>query len=673
MGELVADGRLRRSPLRRPGPIAAVWLLALVLAGVNGVTRWAPAPSGDGMAATLQAEMTELLLWEVFLPRLAVSLLAGAALALSGALLQSALRNPLAEPATLGVSAGAQLALAVATIYAPAWLDGYGQVAICLAGAILAIALVFALAARGGLEPTSLVMAGLIVGLYAGTLSAALSLFHRHYLTGLFIWSSGSLVQNGWGGALALVVTLALSVAASLLIRRPLGLLAVDDAGARSLGVPVATIRLLAAAIAVLLAAVVAAHVGMIAFIGLLAPALLRTVGGEGRHRRLLYAPVLGAGLLLLADQFVQLAPTPRELPTGAVTALIGGALLLWLLRRQPATAAEIAMPAPPVAMVGSCAQRGFVLVALVLLGGGTLASLAFGQGAAGWHWASGEALAGLMSWRAPRTVAAAAAGAMLAVAGALIQRLSGNPMASPEILGVTSAAALGLIVLLFIVPGAGPELQLLALAAGAGLALFGLLAMLKGGRLPPERLLLSGVALGAVFSALAAALMASGDPRMAVLMNWLAGSTYRIGAEDARRAAIAALLLLAPLALISRPLALLSLGTAPAVALGLAVGRARALVITLTALLTAAATLLVGPLSFVGLMGPHLARLCGLRSVATHLCGSAILGALVMVTADWAGRNLIFPYQVPAGLMATLFAGPWLIALSAAHGRSSA
>jgi iron complex transport system permease protein len=120
------------------------------------------------------------------------------------------------------------------------------------------------------------------------------------------------------------------------------------------------------------------------------------------------------------------------------------------------------------------------------------------------------------------------------------------------------------------------------------------------------------------------------------------------------------ATLTLAPFA--ARWLEILPLGTSSARAVGLNVGVARLMLLLLTALATAAATLVVGPLSFVGLMAPHMARLLGLQRPMVQLFGAAIIGALLMVTADWLGRSILFPWQIPAGLVATLIGAPYLL-----------
>ena len=240
------------------------------------------------------------------LPRIAVSILAGAALGLAGTLFQQVLRNPLAEPTTLGVSAGAQLALMAVTLYAPWFLD-FAREEIALAGAALATLLVFGLAWGSALSPISLVLSGLIVSLFAGACGAMLTLFHHDYLQSVFIWSTGALDQDDWSKVLYLLPRLAGAAALTIFLIRPLSIAGLGDEGARSLGVSLHSIRLLVVSVAVALSAFVVSAVGMISFIGLAAPALARLSGARRLGDQLVWASIIGAALLWLTDQFVQL------------------------------------------------------------------------------------------------------------------------------------------------------------------------------------------------------------------------------------------------------------------------------------------------------------------------------------------------------------------------------
>ncbi len=606
----------------------------------------------------------QLLLDYSFLPRLVVSLLCGAALALAGAIFQQVMRNPLAEPTTLGVSAGASLALTLALAFAPGTL-AYGRDWIALVGAAFATVAVFALAWNRALSPFALVLAGMIVGLYCGALAGGVQLFENPYLRSFYLWGAGSLSQQDWSITLYLLPRIGAAVIVIALIVRPLTVLGLDDEGARSLGVSLFGVRLVALTVAVALSAFVVSAVGIIGFIGLAAPALVRLAGARRFASRLLWAPILGAVLLCLTDQLVQwLANGDRELvPTGAATALLGAPLMLWMLPRLRTGPEPFRNSTPDPMRRARHPWRAIALAMLILL---LLlyTSLHLGQNGQGWHWDSPRQLMPVLQWRAPRLVGAVAAGAMLAMAGTLMQRLTGNPMASPEILGVSGGAALALIVLLMLSSHINQTAELSACAFGAFASLAIILLLARRSDYAPDRILLAGIALGALSSVLLLVFMASGSAQVSTLQNWMAGSTDLLTSNQAAFAAGVAAILLALAPLLRRWLVLLPLGSQAPRALGLDVARARLLVLAFTALLTAAATLTVGPLGFVGLMGPHLARMMGLHRPLQQLIGAAVLGGLIMTAADWLGRTILFPYEVPAGLIATLIGGPYLMGL---------
>lgn len=664
-----------RQATGRPERAASPWvggmLLLLALAGLAGVctvsnlsVQLPPHLWIDALLRPNIDDMRQVLVHYAFLPRLAVSLLCGAALGLAGAVLQQVLRNPLAAPETVGVSAGAYLALALATLAVPSLAAGAREW-VALAGGFAAVAAIFALSWHKGLSPLSVVLAGLVISLYASAIAAVLIVLKRDWLMSLFIWGAGSLGQQDWTTTLWLLPRLGLVTLAIGLMVRPLTLLGLDDASAKSLGVPLAAYRFAGLAAAVALTAFVVAAVGVIGFVGLAAPAMARLAGARRFGQRLVFAPVIGAVLLWATDQGVQVLTGPQGdlLPTGAMTAMLGAPLLLWLL---PRLSPGLEMPSLSVERLPRTRRPWLILMTMALLLLAVIGlALLLSPGPQGWNLAFGDQLQPMLDWRLPRVVAALSAGGMLAVAGLMMQRLTGNPMASPEVTGISAGAALGMIVAMFVLTDAGRPTQMAAATLGAFAALCIALALGRRAAYAPERLLLVGVALAALFDGLILILMASGDPRAFVLLNWYTGSTYRIDVPAAALAAGVAVVLLALTPSFLRWLEVLPLGPAAARSLGLNLPMTRLLVLLMTAALTAASTLIVGPLTFVGLMAPHLARRLGLARALPQALGAALVGALIMVGADWIGRIVIFPRQVPAGLVATLIGGPilmWLL-----------
>lgn len=645
-------------------------LILLLLAAAGGLTIYnlaqqlPPAQWMRALSAPDIDDVRQMLFHYSLLPRLTVSLLAGAGLGLVGVLFQQVLRNPLAEPSTLGVAAGAQLGLTIATLWVLPGGEFTRQLA-AMVGAIVVGGLVFGVAWGKRMSPVTLILAGLVLGLYCGAVNSLLALFHYDQLQGMFLWGTGALNQQDWSAVQFILPRLLVAGLLAALLLRPLTLLGLDDGVARNLGLGLSMARFCTLGLAIIFSAMLVSAVGVIGFIGLFAPLMAKMLGARRLAHRMMLAPLLGALLLWLTDQvMIGVTQVWREIPTGAATALFGAPMLLWLLPRLRSAAT------PPPMNLGDKvpAERGnlpaWILVGgLVLLIGLTLA-LMLGKNAGGWHWSLGAELDSLLPWRWPRVLSALAAGMMLAVAGTLIQKLTGNPMASPEVLGISSGAAFGVVMMLFMVPGDAFVWLLPAGSLGAAATL--LIIMIAAGRggFSTERMLLAGIALSTAFTTVIFLLLASGDPRMGGLLTWLSGSTYSVEPAQALRTALVAagLMVLAPLC--RRWLTILPLGGATARSVGIALTPARLTILLLAAVLTAMATLTVGPLSFVGLMAPHMARMLGFHRALPQMVIAALLGGLLMVFADWCGRMLLFPYQIPAGLLATFIGAPYFVYL---------
>ncbi len=643
-------------------------MLAAAMAAVAAALFWlalmdAVPPEQRWMAlwSPLADDLRQLFVHYSLLPRLIVGLLSGAALGLAGALFQQVLRNPLAEPGTLGVFAGAKLALAATTLWAPG-LFGYGFEAVAVLGGAASMALVMLLAWRQRFDPLALILAGLVVTIYLGGINAMLALFHQEALRDLFVWQAGSLNQNNWLAVRALLPPFVVAAGLAALLLRPLTVLALQDDVARAMGLSLSLTRLATLGLAVLLSALVVAHVGVVGFIGLAGPLLARLSGARRPGARLVWSAAFGALLLCVADQGLQALGPALDLPTGTMTSLIGAGLVLWMLPRLRAGHDPRPRPESGSARLGR--PWLLILCALPVLALVIWVALSLARVPGGWHWSSPAELPSYLPWRGARMTGALAAGALFGLAGTLLQRLTGNAMASPELLGISSGAALGLIAVVFVSALPTTALTLAAATSGAFAVLALMLWLGRRSALSPEHVLLTGVALSTLVAALTATLLAIGDPRMIVVLNWMAGSTYRVTSEQALIAGATVASLLAASPLMARWLTILPLGEAASRAVGMPLAASRLAVLLATALATAAGTLIVGPLSFVGLMAPHAVRLLGFRQSLPQLVAAALLGAVLMVLADLAGRIVAFPWQIPAGLVATFLGGSYFIAL---------
>ncbi len=601
----------------------------------------------------------QIIFYYSLLPRGAIALVAGAMLGLAGALFQQIFRNPIADSSTLGISAGSQLAIVSATLFAPTLVDE-ARISVALVGGALAASAVFYLGWRRRFDPVAMVIAGMLVSITASAVAAALTISQGEYLMSLVTWNGGSLSQQDWAPSIHLALALAAALVVALVLARPLQLLSLDNQFAGALGVNVVHVRVAAAALGVSVSALVSAEVGLVGFVGLAAPHIARGCGVRGARVMLVSSTVAGGLLLWICDGFVQVAASSigENFPTGAITGMLGGPLLLWLLPRI-----RYATPirdASGQQIVGN-ASCHLLLTAGACVSFIAIASLFVAREQHGWFLLSIADLRQVLPMRWPRIVAAVAAGGLLGISGAVLQRLTSNPLAGPEVLGVSGGAGIGFAVVLTLL--ATPTQADIFLGSVIGAAITTIIVIAYGGRrrLEPERLLLAGVATSSLTSAILGALLAIGDQRSWQILNWLAGSGASVEASAALSLVGISAAVLSCVLLISRWLMLLPLGVSLNTALGVPLRSARMLAIGLAALSTGAASLLVGPLSFIGLLAPHIAARAGFSKARNQVIASFVFGSALMLGADLGARNLTFPYELPLGLFAALIGAPYL------------
>ncbi|MEV4397171.1 iron ABC transporter permease [Nonomuraea sp. NPDC049607] len=300
------------------------WLL------LGDVANWLQGRTGKALTYVLDQR------W----PRVAAAVLAGAALAVSGAAFQAVSRNPLAEPGVLGITAGAGAAAVATLTLVP--MAGIAAVSGAAGlGALAAFALVYLLAWRGGLSSDRLVLMGIGAHALFNAVTVLIIVRSDPWNTAKALtWLSGSTYGRVPAQLLPVAVALALFLPLALWLRRDLDLLALDEDTPRVLGVPLEPVRLLALGGAVLLTSTAVSVVGVVGFVGLVAPHAARALVG-GRHVRLLpAAAVLGAVLVSLADTLGRTVIAPAQVPAGLVTALLGTPYFVWLLWRSRAASA---------------------------------------------------------------------------------------------------------------------------------------------------------------------------------------------------------------------------------------------------------------------------------------------------------------------------------------------
>ncbi|OED63409.1 Fe3+-hydroxamate ABC transporter permease FhuB [Vibrio splendidus ZS-139] len=596
-----------------------------------------------------------------YLPRLAVALICGFALAVAGCVMQFVLRNPIASPTTLGVAAGAELGMVLGILLIPANLAIPGFIP-AFVGGCLATGLVFALSSARGFSPLHMVLAGMVVSLFLGSLNTMLLMLHEQQLTSIFVWGAGVLNQNDWSSVQVLIPLVSIPTLLLLVFQRPLSALQFGDNVATSLGVNIKQIKLLCLSLAIFITAAVVSEVGLIGFVGIVAPAIARLLGVRDLAKQILVSGLVGSMMLLIVDLVIQpFSGVGGEiLPTGAMTALLGAPFLLWLLQRTKLQS-DLKNRSEHVEHYKLVDTRKVLATMSLLLIVVCTIALTFGKNQFGW---SVEFHQSLFELRLPRVLVALLAGIGLAFAGTIIQRISNNPMASPEVLGISSGSALALVLGTLFGTAVGREEQMLLGTLGATSVTALVWFMGRKHNFAPTQTLLTGIALSAGLDALLRIAMSSGNENATSLLTWLSGSTYLVANQDVILLAVGVAIVGAIALSLHRWVELINLGEVTTSSLGMNTTVVRLALLLLVAALTTLCTIVIGPLSFIGLLAPHMARSLHQYRAIPQMLTAALLGAIIMVSADWIGRTLWFPWQFPAGLLASLLGGGYFLYL---------
>lgn len=337
-------------PVRRTRPalflvLGGVLVVAVLVSAMLGQVAISPSEVVGSVVRALgipngwapKDPLTDATLWLVRFPRIAMGLSVGAALAVSGAVMQAIFGNPLAEPGVVGVSSGAALGAAFAIVVGVSALGGWGTALFAFCGGLAATLLVYLVSrASGRTEVVTLLLTGIAVNAFSGA-GIAFLLFAANSSSRdqIVFWQLGSLNGSLWPAAGIVALTTLIGTTLAWLAGRRYDLLSLGERAARNLGVNVETLRVCSIILVALLTGAAVAFCGIIAFVGLVVPHIIRMIAGP-RHRPLIIASALGgATLVVLADLLARTVVAGADLPVGMFTSLVGGPFFFFLLYRQ--------------------------------------------------------------------------------------------------------------------------------------------------------------------------------------------------------------------------------------------------------------------------------------------------------------------------------------------------
>lgn len=289
---------------------------------------------GEILSSLTSSDYTikKAIIYDIRLPRALIALLVGANLSASGALLQAVMRNPLADPGITGVSAGASLLAIIILLLLPTYIAIVPLAA--FVGGAIACALVYLLAWKNGIEPIRIVLAGVAVNAILGGATGLLSMLNSDKIQGVMLWTNGSLAKVSWVDVRMLLIYSIVGITLALTCIRAANVLQLGDDMAKNLGYNVNLTRIFISIVAVFLAGISVAFVGIIGFVGLVVPHISRLLFGSDYKRLLPMSMLMGGAVLVVADTLARVIAAPIELPVGTMMAMLGGPFFLYLLRK---------------------------------------------------------------------------------------------------------------------------------------------------------------------------------------------------------------------------------------------------------------------------------------------------------------------------------------------------
>ena len=284
-----------------------------------------------GMIGKSSEEVSTVL--DLRLPRIFISMLAGAATAVSGVLFQAVLKNPLADPGIIGISSGASFTAILVTAFAPALF--FFTPLFAFLGGVLAFCLVYSLSWKGGLSPLRVILIGVAVNAMFTGLASGLNSMNGGNMSGVAAIVNGNITMKTWEDVRMLTPYVLAGLVLALLFAGMCNILSLEDKTARSLGVNVNLMRILIPLAAVLLAAISAAVAGSISFLGLVVPHMGRILVGSEHKKLIPFSMLMGAFLFLLADTAGRTIAAPYEISASVLMSVVGGPFFMILLRRS--------------------------------------------------------------------------------------------------------------------------------------------------------------------------------------------------------------------------------------------------------------------------------------------------------------------------------------------------
>ncbi|MBK1973786.1 iron ABC transporter permease [Campylobacter sp. TTU-622] len=588
------------------------------------------------------------------LSRIGVCFICGVLLSLASLLLRKILHNILVSDTTLGVSSASGFFLLLSSLFFPFIYENF-KILIAFFGAIIILIPIFVLGYKKRFNNVSIILLGLISSLFFSALTSLFILLYPEESKAFLFYNSGYFTQNGLKDFFQIIFYSSIGFIFLYFFSSSFKILTLGDIIAKSLGANIILSKAITLILSAYLVALVVSFVGSVAFLGLFASILIHQFKFDDIKKEFLFCSLVGGFLLSNIDLILQLLQLLGNinLPTGSMVPFLGIPLLIYVIfKKIKDYSNDCYFLDENHFFISKYILFSIVFILLILF---FIMNLYFDFLNLKIDFSTPKEIFDL---RIYKLIILACSGILMAIAGFILQRLSFNAMASSEFLGINSGASLGVLFALWFMPFLVWPLALI----GALAILFLLVFFYFVQKISMQKIILLGVCIMFLTDAFFKIVLLSADIRVYSFLAFTQAGILNASFNNALIILIFTIISFLIMPFFTRWLNALRLGEVCAINIGLDLFKVRIILLIFCALISVLVVLNTGPFSFISLLAPHLANLFFIQNMKMKLFLTTLIGALFMLLAEFLSKLLIFPYEIPLGIIATLLGSVYFI-----------
>ena len=598
-----------------------------------------------------------ILLNEITIPRIIGCFIGGSSLALSACILQIIYRNPLLSSSTLGIVSSVKMVMILILIFAPNMLI-QNQFILQYIYTLFIFFIIVKISKNMG--QNSIIILGMFIGFIQSSITALLTLYNQRWIDSIFFWQLGDVLDGSWENIAYLSLFIIPAFLILFFMKKHLQALVLDKEELISIGINVKLLHIILIVLSIYISVAVISLFGVIGFVGIIAPNLVRMFKVSNVKSMIVVSSFVGAWLVMIADFITQiidkydLVQGFMSLPAGLFTSVLGGLIIIYMFMQRnffDITNHKINI-SPITYNISYFVWIGVfvIIISSFYMGHDNISTIDI------YNYIYGGVESFSISERLNRLILSITTGAGLSLCGAILQRLLHNPLASPEVLGVSSISFFVVVVAFVFFPfSLNSYTMIFAGIFGALIGLMIISCVLIYKNLSTSAIILVGISLLAIFSALTDILIVFSSSKQTQILQWVNGSFDSVSNDIANGVVVIVLISSIILLSLSRLFMVLPLGRTTNTSVGVNYNFYYILVLFFCVVIIGSVSTAIGPFSLIGLISPYFARIITTVNHKFYNINSMMIGAGLLSLSDGLNRSLHSFLPIPTGIILTL------------------